>query len=116
MIPRQARQPVYANPQVRKHRPDYGLLIIACVLLGVGMIVMYAISPALAAQGGGVSDSYFVIRQFIAIILGIVAFFIASRIFVRDLGQVAKTFSCNGLNFMFTDRIHWWHRQPMASF
>jgi cell division protein FtsW len=80
MIPRQTRQPVYANPQVRKHRPDYGLLIIACVLLGIGMIVMYAISPALAAQGGGVSDSYFVTRQFVAIVLGVVAFFVASKI------------------------------------
>ncbi|MEI6237253.1 MAG: putative peptidoglycan glycosyltransferase FtsW [Candidatus Saccharibacteria bacterium] len=81
MIPRQAaRQPVYANPQVRKHRPDYGLVIIATILLGIGMVVMYAISPALAAQGGGASDNYFVIRQFVAIIFGLVAFFISAKI------------------------------------
>lgn len=80
MIPRQARQPMYANPQVRKHRPDYGIVIIASILLGIGMVVMYAISPALAAQGGGASDSYFVIRQFVAIVLGLIAFFISAKI------------------------------------
>jgi cell division protein FtsW len=65
---------------VRKHRPDYGLLVIASILLAVGLVVMYAISPALAAQGGGVSDSYFVSRQFIAIILGLFAFWVTSRV------------------------------------
>ena len=65
---------------VRKHRPDYGLLVIASILLAIGLIVMYAISPALAAQGGGVSDNYFVSRQFIAIILGLLAFWATSKI------------------------------------
>jgi len=80
MNPRQARQPSFANPQVRRHRPDYGLVVIASVLLVVGLIVMYAISPALATLSSGANDSYFVIRQFIAIILGLLAFFVASKI------------------------------------
>lgn len=75
-----ARQQSVVDPSVRKHRPDYGLVIIASILLGIGLVVMYAISPALAAQGGGVGDNYFVSRQFIAILLGFVAFFFASRI------------------------------------
>jgi len=90
MIPRQARQPVYANPQVRKHRPDYGLVILASILLGVGMIVMYAISPALAAQGGGASDNYFVIRQFIAIVLGLIAFFVSAKIPLESWVRLQK--------------------------
>lgn len=82
MMPRTGgRQPLTSGDlTVRKHRPDYGLLIIASLLLGVGLIVMYAISPALAAQGGNVGDNYFVSRQFIAIILGFVAFLLAARI------------------------------------
>lgn len=64
----------------RKHRPDYGLVIIVSILLVVGLIVMFAISPALAALGGNVPDNYFVSRQFIAIILGCIAFFATSRI------------------------------------
>ncbi|MCU0667551.1 MAG: putative lipid II flippase FtsW [Patescibacteria group bacterium] len=67
------------NPS-RKHRPDYGLFVIASMLLAIGLIVMYAISPALAAQGGDVSDNYFVIRQSIAIIIGFVAFYVFSKI------------------------------------
>ncbi len=79
MNPRTARQHS-VDPTVRKHRPDYGLVVIASILLVIGLIVMFAISPALAALGGNVGDNYFVSRQFIAIILGCIAFFIASRI------------------------------------
>jgi cell division protein FtsW len=43
---------------------------------------MYAISPALAAQGGDVNDNYFVIRQFIAVVIGIGAFYAFSKISV----------------------------------
>jgi cell division protein FtsW len=80
MNPPLRRQSLLTSILVRKHRPDYGLLIIACILLAVGLVVMYAISPALAGLGGGVSENYYVSRQFIAIILGLVLFFIFSRI------------------------------------
>lgn len=77
---RNTRQPSLADPTVRKHRPDYAIVVLASLLLVIGLIVMFAISPALAALGGGVSDNYYVMRQFIAIILGCVAFFVVSRI------------------------------------
>ena len=80
MNPRIARQPDELNTAIRKHRPDYGLFITASVLLVIGLIIMYAISPALAAQGGNVGDNYFVIRQLVAILLGVGAFYVASRI------------------------------------
>ena len=79
MNPRQARLSSLV-PQVRKHRPDYGLVVIASILLAVGLVVMYSISPALAALGGGVSDNYFVTKQFIATICGLIALVAASRI------------------------------------
>lgn len=75
-----SRQPSLAAIQVRKHKPDYVLLIIASILLIIGLIVMYAISPALAAQGGNVGENYFVTKQFIAIVLGITVFIIAAKI------------------------------------
>jgi cell division protein FtsW len=65
--------------RVRKHRPDYGLIIIASILLVIGLIVMYAISPALSEMGNR-SESYYVSRQFIAIVIGFIAFYFASRI------------------------------------
>jgi len=71
------------GPMLRKHRPDYGLFVTSSILLAIGLIVMYAISPALAAQGGGVSDSYFVVRQLIAVAIGLGAFYVFSRVSIN---------------------------------
>jgi cell division protein FtsW len=63
----------------RKHRPDYWLLILCIMLLAIGLIVVYAISPALSAAqhvGGG----YYVGKQLLAIGLSAVAFIITSQI------------------------------------
>jgi cell division protein FtsW len=62
----------------RRHRPDYGLVIISLVLLVVGLIVVYAVSPGLSAQRG-VPDNYFVVKQLIAISLAAVTFILVSR-------------------------------------
>ena len=58
---------------LRKHRPDYTLLIITTILLVVGLITIYAISPGLS-QSTHTSASYFVIKQLLAISMGIVGF------------------------------------------
>lgn len=63
----------------RKHRPDYLLLILCAILLSTGLIVVYAISPALA-QANHVSNSYYVLKQLIAIALSLAAFFITFKI------------------------------------
>ncbi len=57
----------------RRHRPDYALLIIALLLSVIGLIVVYSISPGLAITRN-VDSNYFVIKQSIAIALGLVAF------------------------------------------
>ncbi len=65
------------NSLSRKHRPDYTLLIVSLLLSVAGLIVVYAISPGLAATKG-VSNNYFVTKQVIAIGLGLAVFAIAS--------------------------------------
>ena len=79
---KQYRQAVTVTKPIsaRQHRPDYSLFVLASILLAVGLVVMYAISPALAGLGGGVSDNYFVVRQFMAVIIGVVAFYVVSKI------------------------------------
>ncbi len=76
------RQPArIAEPQseqVRKHRPDYWLLVIVAFLIAIGVVVVYAISPALSATTGGSTN--YVARQLIAIGLSLVAFFITARV------------------------------------
>jgi cell division protein FtsW len=73
----------------RKHRPDYWLLIWCAVLLSIGLIVVYAISPALAAAHN-VSNMHYVGRQLLAIALSIVAFVITARVPLQWWRQAAQ--------------------------
>lgn len=68
-----------APEPMRKHRPDYWLLILTIALLGIGLVVVYAISPALGAAQN-VNGSYFVSRHAIAIAVGLLGFIVASRL------------------------------------
>jgi len=76
---RAARQRSVTTEEGRKHRPDYLLVVLSVCLLVIGLIVVFAISPGLAAQRG-VDSSYFVSKQLIAVGLGIATFFITSRL------------------------------------
>ena len=50
---------------LRKHRPDYMLIVLASLLLIIGIVVVTAISPGLAA-GRGVPQNYYVTKQITA--------------------------------------------------
>lgn len=67
----------YSLDRSRRHKPDYWLLILMSLLMGLGLIVVYSISPALAASQH-ISQSYFITKQIIDVLLGIAAFFIAA--------------------------------------
>ncbi len=70
------RRPLISTPgsaTTRRHKPDYMLLMLSVLLLGIGLMVVYAISPGLAAQQK-VGENYYFTRQLAAIILGIIAF------------------------------------------
>jgi cell division protein FtsW len=54
------------------------LLILSTVLLVIGLVVVYAISPGLSEQRH-VSENYFISKQVIAILLGVVAFAITAN-------------------------------------
>ncbi len=68
--------------KLRKHRPDYQLLIFMTILLGVGAVTVYAISPGIT-QGKDLSENYYSVKQLTAIGLGIIAFIAASVINVK---------------------------------
>lgn len=63
----------------RKHKPDHWLVVICATLLAIGLVIIYAISPALTITTG-VSGSYYVERQALAIFLAIIAFLITANI------------------------------------
>ncbi len=64
---------------LRRHKPDHWLIVLCAILLATGLMVIYSISPALA-QTSGVSGSYYVERQILAIVLAAIAFFVTASI------------------------------------
>lgn len=74
-----SRASTSSQPSTRRHRPDYWLLITVLVLLAVGLIVIFSISPALStiAKTG---SNFYTNRQLLAIVLGLVAFVVASQV------------------------------------
>lgn len=84
MRPHEARRrPVtLGRVQRRRHRPDYWLLLLSVVLLVFGLIVVYAISPGLSVQKH-VSENYYVGKQLLAILMGVVAFVLVSNMPVQ---------------------------------
>ncbi len=75
------RRPTYLENrgQTRRHRPDYWLLILTIALAAVGIIVVFSISPALEVEKG-VDGNQYVLRQLIAVGLGLVIFTIAASV------------------------------------
>ncbi len=76
---RARRRPNPTAVEQRRHRPDYWLPLIATGLLGVGVVVVYAISPGVSNQNN-VSEVYYITKQLVAVLLGAIAFIVLSRI------------------------------------
>lgn len=74
----------------RKHKPDYWLLIISFSLLLVGIIVVYSISPGLA-EAEGVSEHYYVTKQFLALILGLAGFVFFSNLPLKASKRITRS-------------------------
>lgn len=68
--------------EARRHRPDMQILLYTAVLVLLGLIVIYAISPALIARvnSGGyeLDQNFFLYRQLIYLGAGVAAFVLAS--------------------------------------
>lgn len=54
----------------RRHRPDYWLLVITALLLAIGLVVVYSISPGLAVEKS-LPENYFINRQLVNVGLGL---------------------------------------------
>ena len=70
---------------VRRHRPDYMIVLYMGILMLFGLIVIFAIGPQRAnvlnnSYGFEYSDNYFFIKQVISLILSLIAFAVAATI------------------------------------
>lgn len=86
---RSLASPVFDQNMKRSHRPDYILAILAVSLTVAGLIVLFAISPALAAQKH-VAENYFVNRQIIALIISVVVFFLVGKLPLNNWRYLEK--------------------------
>ncbi|MHB1865076.1 MAG: FtsW/RodA/SpoVE family cell cycle protein [Candidatus Saccharimonadales bacterium] len=93
--PKYIRALTEASELGRRHRPDYWLVTICAILLTIGVVVVYAIGPALQTTTH-LSAGYYTSRQLIAIALSVVAFAITAYIpintwkrYYRQLGILA---------------------------
>ena len=68
-----------AEAPIRRHKPDYWLLILVACLLAIGLIVLYAIGPALSVESNA-GPNYYIDKQLIAVVLGLVAFAFAANV------------------------------------
>ncbi|HET7673591.1 MAG TPA: putative lipid II flippase FtsW [Candidatus Saccharimonadales bacterium] len=74
----------------RKHKPDYWLVIVSFTLLLIGIVVVYSISPGLAAAQG-VSEHYYVTKQLIALSLGVAGFIFFSSLPLNTIKRFTKS-------------------------
>lgn len=71
---------------VRRHRPDYYIMLFAGVLMLIGLVVMYAIGPQrahamnLTFGTDNYSDTYFFVKQFVSLLFAATAFFVVAKI------------------------------------
>lgn len=63
----------------RRHKPDYWLVALTVVMLAIGLVVVYSISPALSASAR-VSSNFFIFKEVITIGLSLLAFLITSKV------------------------------------
>lgn len=70
---------------VRRHKPDYLIVLYMGLLMLIGLIIMYAIGPQRAnvlnnAYGSSYSDTYFFLKQAVSLVVALVAFVVVAYI------------------------------------
>src|SRR5687767_13003239 len=75
----------------RAHHPDYILAISVFVLLAVGLIMMYSVSPVLSHKLlGSVSRNYYFVGQLVNIAVGMAAWIFFSQVHYSFWKKLAK--------------------------
>ncbi len=75
----------------RRHRPDYVLMVCMVMLLALGLVVIYSVSPAISAQlTGDVNPNHFMYKQIFFLLLGFLVFTVASLIPLQWWAKIQK--------------------------
>lgn len=105
-----------ASQIVRRHKPDYQIVLYMGLLMLLGLVVMYAIGPQRAnvlnnAYGADYGSAYFFTKQTISLVLALVAFSVAAsvpyKVFQRNAGKlVVAGFAACLLLVFFGNLLH----------
>ena len=87
---------------VRRHRPDYMIVLYMGILMLLGLIVIYAIGPQRAnvlntAIGSDYSDDYFFLKQTVSLVLALIAFGVMAALPYTLLLKHAKKILVTGV-------------------
>lgn len=79
-----APQPGAQTAVSRRHRPDHQLILFMGLLVLIGLVVLFAISPyqihRINADGGSLDQGHYMLKQLTYLLLGASAFFVGSMI------------------------------------
>lgn len=71
-------------PITRRHRPDYLIVLFMGILVIIGIIVLYAISPArvelINQNGANLDQAHFMEKQLLYLVIGLIGFAIAASV------------------------------------
>ena len=86
---------------MRRHKPDFILLIIILILVAFGLVMVYSASMVWAIQVGGSSPSYFFEHQLIAAVLGLILMIILMNVPYTVMIKYARVVSVITLGALF---------------
>ena len=104
---------------VRRHRPDYLIVLYMGLLMLIGLIIIYAIGPARAnvlnnSYGSDFGDNYFIIKQTISLLLALLAFAVAASLPYGLIVKHAGKLLVIGLGACVVLAIAGWTNLPIA--
>jgi cell division protein FtsW (lipid II flippase) len=80
---------------VRRHKPDYRIVLYMGLLMMLGLIIMFAIGPQRAqvlnaAYGSDYDGTYFFARQAFSLVMAVAVFFVIAKVPITWLQANAK--------------------------
>ena len=66
---------------LRAHHPDYVIALMITILLAIGLVMLYSVSPILSQKmSGGAGRNYYFVNQLLYVGIGVVAWIVATAI------------------------------------
>lgn len=91
------------KPLFYKHRPDYVISILVCLLIGMGLVMIYSIGwiTVLKQTAGSSDNNTFFYSQLVSLVAGLVAWFVTAKIHYSFWQKYASYFFWGAIILMF---------------